>query len=57
MKDTIDTAAKAIVAVNATPAISDILPITDDTVSLLSTILIAIISLWKVIKKPKPKQN
>lgn len=56
MKDTLTKALTSIVAVNAPPTISDMIPVTDDTVSLISTFIIAIISIWKLIKKPKPQK-
>ena len=49
-------AAVAIVANVATPYVSEITG-TDEVISVVTSVLIAIITLWKTIKKPKPKKT
>ena len=49
-------AAVAIVANVATPYVSEITG-TDEVISVFTSVLIAIITLWKTIKKPKPRKN
>ena len=52
MKDTANAVVN-IVLNAATPLASDIVG-TDETISAIAAILIAIITLWRTIKKPKP---
>nr|QJB21293.1 MAG: hypothetical protein [Microvirus sp.] len=40
----------------ATPYVSEIAG-TDEIISVFTSVLIAIITLWKTIKKPKPTNN
>ena len=49
-------AAVAIVANVATPYVSDIAE-TDDVISIFTSVLIALITLYKTIKKTKPRKN
>ena len=48
-------AAVNIVLNAATPLASEIAG-TDETISAIASIIIAIITLWRTIKKPKPRQ-
>ena len=49
-------AAVAIVANVATPYASELAG-TDEVISVFTSVLIALITLWKTIKKPKPRKN
>ena len=46
----------AIVANVATPYASEIAG-ADDVISVITSVVIALITLWKTIKKPKPRKN